>query len=145
MRHCKVCGQPMLSERPHLYRKARMRDPISRSLQNQQHKERSMRKLYRQGDVLFREVSQIPDGGKKRASGHIIEGEVTGHIHRVADPQLVEAEVLEVGEKLFVSVSQEGGISIIHEEHNPIVLPPGNYEVIRQREYSPQEIHNVAD
>jgi hypothetical protein len=24
-------------------------------------------------------------------------------------------------------------------------LPPGNYQVIRQREYSPEEIRNVAD
>jgi hypothetical protein len=102
--------------------------------------------LYRQGDVLFRKVESIPDGKrKKRLSGHILEGEVTGHIHRIAEAQLVDAEVLEVGETMFLSVSAEGGVSIIHEEHNPITLPAGNYEVVRQREYSPEEIRNVAD
>jgi hypothetical protein len=101
--------------------------------------------LYRQGDVLFKQVRSIPLGGKKRASGHILEGEATGHIHRIGEAQLGEAEVLEIGEKLFLAVSAEGGVSIVHEEHAPVVLPPGNYEVVRQREYSPEEIRNVAD
>lgn len=99
-------------------------------------------KLYRQGDVLIREVQSIP-AGKKRATGHILEGEVTGHIHRIDD--LTAAEVLECGEGLFLSVTAEGGVSIVHEEHSPILLPPGNYEITRQREYSPEEIRNVAD
>ncbi|MGH9523996.1 MAG: hypothetical protein ACRD3E_15850 [Terriglobales bacterium] len=37
------------------------------------------------------------------------------------------------------------GVRIVHEEHAPIVLPPGDYEIVRQREYSPEEIRNVAD
>lgn len=102
-------------------------------------------KMYRQGDVLIREVKSIPAGGKVRKSGHILEGEVTGHIHRVAESQLAGAEVLECGDGLFLSVTDEGGISIIHEEHKPILLPPGNYEIVRQREYSPEEVRNVAD
>lgn len=103
-----------------------------------------MSKTYRQGDVLFRKVQRIPSGGKKRISGHILEGEATGHIHRLAEDDLAQAEVLEFAEgKLFISA--EGGVSIIHEEHAPITLPPGNYEVVRQREYSPEEIRNVAD
>lgn len=106
-----------------------------------------MQKIYRQGDVLFRKVRSLPAGDrKKRASGHILEGEATGHIHRVADQDLDAAEVLEFGEgQLYLSVSAEGGISIVHEEHDPITLPAGNYEVVRQREYSPEEIRNVAD
>jgi len=32
-----------------------------------------------------------------------------------------------------------------HDEHDPIPLPRGNPEVIRQREYSPEAIRNVAD
>jgi hypothetical protein len=99
-------------------------------------------KMYRQGDLLFKEVKCIPEGGKVRKSGHILEGEVTGHVHRVAE--LEQAEVLEVGEGLFVSVS-ENGVSVIHEDHKTVELPPGNYEVVRQREYSPEEIRNVQD
>jgi hypothetical protein len=99
--------------------------------------------LYRQGDVLIRKVTRLPQKpSAKRATGHILEGEATGHIHRVED--LSQAEVLEVGERLFLRVGAEG-VRIIHEEHNPIVLPPGNFEITRQREYSPEAIRNVAD
>jgi hypothetical protein len=103
-------------------------------------------KCHRQGDVLFREVESIPAGGKVRASGHILEGEATGHIHRVREADLAEVDVLEFPTgQLYLNVSAEGGISIVHEEHSPIVLPPGNYEVVRQREYTPERIVNVAD
>lgn len=102
-----------------------------------------MQKHYRQGDVLFVAIDQLPAGEQKsRASGHILEGEVTGHVHRVAE--LDHAEVLEVGDGLFLRVS-DAGVSIVHEEHKSLTLPAGNYEVRRQREYSPEEIRNVAD
>jgi hypothetical protein len=99
--------------------------------------------MYRQGDVLFKSVAIIPEGGKKRISGHILEGEVTGHIHRVAE--LEAAQVLECGDGLFLNVTAEGGVSIVHEDHKTLELPAGNYEIVRQREYSPEEIRNVAD
>jgi hypothetical protein len=102
-------------------------------------------KIYRQGDVLFKQVKAIPEGGKIRNSGHILEGEVTGHIHKIAPAQLAEAELLDCGAGLFMSVSAEGGVSIVHEDHHTLVLPPGNYEIVRQREYSPEEIRNVRD
>lgn len=100
-------------------------------------------KMWRQGDVLFRAVREIPQGKRrKRANGHILEGEATGHIHRIAD--VAAAEVLEIGEGLYLSVG-DAGVSIVHEDHRPVELPPGNYEVVRQREYSPEEIRNVCD
>lgn len=103
-----------------------------------------METTYRQGDVLFRRVQGIPAGhGKKRPDGHILEGEATGHVHRLED--VTAAEVLEVGEKMYLSVTAEGGVSIIHEEHASLVIPKGEYEIVRQREYSPEEIRNVAD
>jgi hypothetical protein len=99
--------------------------------------------MFRQGDVLFKEVKIIPTGGTVRKTGHILEGEATGHIHRLGE--LDCAEVLEIESGLFVNVTADGGVSIIHEEHRTLTLPPGNYEVVRQREYSPEEIRNVAD
>lgn len=99
--------------------------------------------LYRQGDVLFKRVAAIPTGDrKKRDNGVIAYGEVTGHTHAVAD--LEAAEVLEIGPGLYVHVG-ENGVSIQHQEHGPIELPAGDYEVTIQREYSPEEIRNVAD
>lgn len=100
-------------------------------------------KIYRQGDVLFKKIRSVPAGdAKKRTSGHILEGEATGHVHRVADVDA--AEVLEIGEGLYLSVG-DAGVGIVHEEHRTIELPRGDYEVVRQREYSPEEIRNVCD
>jgi hypothetical protein len=100
----------------------------------------------RQGDLLFVAVKRLPAGERKpRKSGHILEGEATGHIHRVQEADLDGAEVFQCGESMFLSVTAEGGVSIVHEDHGTVVLPPGNYEVVRQREYSPEAIRNVED
>lgn len=101
-------------------------------------------KIYRQGDVLFKQVKAIPSSGKLRKNGELVEGETTGHVHRVCPTQLAQAEVMDCGAGLFMRVSDKG-VSIVHEEHGPIILPAGNYEVLRQVEYSPAEIRNVAD
>lgn len=99
--------------------------------------------LYRQGDVLIRRIDSLPKRkAVKRGTGHILEGEATGHIHRLED--LTAAEVLEVESGLYLRVGSEG-VRIVHEEHSPITLPPGNYEITRQREYAPEAIRNVAD
>lgn len=99
--------------------------------------------LYRQGDVLFRRVDSIPrEGAVKRENGVIANGEVTGHTHAVAD--LNAAEVLDCGTGLYVHVG-ENGVSIQHQEHGPIELPAGDYQVTIQREYSPEAIRNVVD
>jgi hypothetical protein len=99
--------------------------------------------LYRQGDVLIRRIDRLPrKKSVKRASGHILEGEATGHIHRVEE--LTKAEVLEIENRLYLRVGPEG-VRIIHEEHASITLPAGNYEIVRQREFSPEAIRNVMD
>lgn len=101
-------------------------------------------KMYRQGDVLFTRIEKLPGGRRKRRpDGHILEGEATGHVHRVET--LEAAEVLEIEAGLYMRVSAEGGVAIVHEEHSPLLLPPGDYEVTRQREYSPEQIRSVAD
>jgi hypothetical protein len=103
-----------------------------------------MKEMYRQGDVLFVKRDCRPTGKAAiRKSGEILEGESTGHVHRVASQCLATTEVYEINGQLFLS--SEEGISIVHEEHHKLELPAGNYEVIRQREYSPEEIRNVRD
>jgi len=102
-----------------------------------------MKEMYRQGDVLFKRITKLPKGEQNvRANGHILEGETTGHVHRLGT--LDTAEVIECGGGLFLSVGL-GGVSIVHEEHKPLVLPPGDYEITRQREYTPEAIRNVMD
>lgn len=105
--------------------------------------------LVRQGDVMFIPINRLPDGPqKKRDNGTAAYGEVTGHSHRLSD--LDAAEVLEIGDGLFVRVSESGGVSIpgatfIHEEHLPVTLEPGDYEIRIQREYQPEGVRSVLD
>jgi hypothetical protein len=101
-------------------------------------------KIYRQGDILLRQVKSIPKGKRVvRPNGHVQYGEKTGHVHRVLE--LDQAEVLEVGENgLFLSVS-EAGVSIVHEDHATLKIPAGNFQILRQVEYAPEAIRNVQD
>lgn len=100
-------------------------------------------KLFRQGDVLIRAIPSLPSAElEKQKDGILAHGEVTGHAHRIAD--LAAAQLFVCGDGMFLTVG-EGGVAIVHEEHGAIDLAPGAYEVIRQREYSPEEIRNVAD
>ena len=112
-----------------------------------------MKKIYRQGDVLIERVETIPATAvKQKPSKRIIlaHGEVTGHHHalEVADPADWWKEADEkqsttgLAGDIFVTI--KGG-AVTHQEHSKIVLPPGNYRVTRQREYSPEAIRNVAD
>jgi hypothetical protein len=109
--------------------------------------------LYRQGDVLFRRVPRLPKGERKtRANGVVAEGEVTGHSHALAVEDQNLAEVLEIGDALYVHVSNsgisikaKGGATFVHQEHGPVVLPAGDYEVRIQREYTPGAVRHVVD
>lgn len=89
-------------------------------------------KAFRQGDVLIREVAEIPATAKKLNRAELAYGEVTGHSHRIED--MTAAELLENGDKLYMCVTAEGGVVIKHEEHAAHVIPLGNYEIVQQME-----------
>jgi hypothetical protein len=94
---------------------------------------------YRQGDVLLVAVPSIGEDARPvpRDQGRIVLalGEVTGHAHAIADPlaALLETELQE----RFLQVLGEGGVLLRHEEHDPVLLSQGVYQVRRQREYVP--------
>ncbi len=78
----------------------------------------------------------------------LAEGEATGHAHVVAGrSRLVEwrrrRRYAAPETRRFLVVEQPARLS--HEEHLPIELDPGVYEVRRQREYRPQRSVWVAD
>jgi hypothetical protein len=105
--------------------------------------------IFRQGDVLLRQVRQLPRKRQpvERVGGRIVlaEGEATGHAHAVLDER---AELYEHSDRLearFLRVLAEGGVSLTHDEHATITLPRGTYEVIRQREYEPGAVRPVSD
>jgi hypothetical protein len=101
--------------------------------------------IYRQGDVLIEAVAKLPANvtRQKADNGRIIlaHGEATGHHHSV-DIDAADWWKTEGGEQ-FLTVKTQTAVE--HQEHAPIALPPGNYRVRRQREYTPEAIRNVAD
>ena len=95
--------------------------------------------MARQGGVLLVEVDGLPPGctSGDRAGGEVIlaRGEATGHAHRV------EARVASLyrapdGTSYLHVVDSA---ALVHEEHDPIPVPPGTYRVVRQREYAPAD------
>ncbi|MFH1022883.1 MAG: hypothetical protein V1809_05800 [Planctomycetota bacterium] len=96
---------------------------------------------YRQGDVILIRVTARPK--ETKPLGHLVlaEGEVTGHAHRVAGDGSVLLET--DGGRRFLDVREES--ILVHEEHGPVTLPPGFFEVKIQREYDPERDRIVRD
>jgi hypothetical protein len=91
--------------------------------------------MWRQGDVFIESVTRVPATATHVSHGVLVEGEATGHSHRLED--LSTAEVFQKDDDLFVRVLAHSA-RIVHEEHNPIALPRGIYRVWKQREYTPE-------
>jgi DeoR/GlpR family transcriptional regulator of sugar metabolism len=107
-----------------------------------------MQFMIRQGDVLVVSIDSIPTNAAlvARENGRVIlaHGEVTGHAHAIKDRAATLFMDLKLN-KIFLGVGGSAPVSLAHDEHGTIDIPPGNYCVIRQREYSPNAIRNVAD
>ena len=107
-----------------------------------------------QGDVMFVRVSSIPSDAievKAEDGKVIVTHSESGH-HHVIDAKSV---------RMFRLASDEGGAGMIgylcvtkpselkhlrpHDTHESILFSPGNYEVRRQREYTPEGWRRVED
>lgn len=105
----------------------------------------------RQGDVLLVPVTQIPADVKARepgTRGHVLmEGEATGHAHTIEDVDGVQFVTSEQAEELrmWLLVETEEPVDLVHDEHDTLAIPPGQYEVIRQVEYEPEALRPVLD
>jgi len=110
-----------------------------------------------QGDLLIRRIDAIPADAKpiKAEKGsYVVAHSETGHNHVIDERPNVA---------LFASASNDGMISYLQvieatdatetvlehlrsfETHEPIIIPPGNYEIRRQREYVPEGWRRVED
>jgi hypothetical protein len=95
---------------------------------------------YRQGDLLFVRVERRPDEELVTRPGLVIvEGEATGHAHRLTSGAVLDAP--DGGIYLDLPVEAR----VVHEEHDAIALGPGLWRVIRQREYAPEAVRTVLD
>ena len=106
-----------------------------------------MLKQYRQGDVLLVEIDQPPRAGRQihPEDGRIIlaRGELSGHVHAIQEGN-GKAKFFEgAGDRRYLLLTEIGRLE--HEEHGPIVLEAGWYEVRRQREYDPMGTVSTGD
>ncbi len=101
--------------------------------------------MFRQGDVLLVAITAIAASAvmqKPQSQVVLALGEATGHAHRLED--VTDGLLTEIDGVLYLDVRHDN-MRIVHEEHKPVIHAPGSYQVIRQREYSPAAIRNVAD
>jgi hypothetical protein len=106
-------------------------------------------KLFRQGDVLVRQINKLPAAKDlkpiARDNGKVVlaYGEVTGHSHAI-ESKSVDFLLNEATMQRFLKVENKTAV-LHHEEHSEIELPVGCYEVIQQKEFSLDMIRSVAD
>lgn len=104
--------------------------------------QKSLRNL-QQGDVLMRGVAEIPSPAIRKSGRAILAfGEVTGHCHEAIGDGV---EAYESDGVLYLSAPS--GATVQHEEHKPITLPPGNYQIgiVREYDHFAEEARRVAD
>jgi len=102
-------------------------------------------KTAQQGDVILKKADVLPNGEKKLISTKkmvLAEGEVTGHYHGIEE---ANSELFQIGNKVFLSLNDTA--TVTHQEHGPITLDKGVWEVGRVKEYDyfSEMVREVAD
>src|SRR4051794_26244121 len=118
----------------------------------------SPRGVLRQGDMLLVPVDALPAGAgstelDRVGPRHVLaEGEATGHAHVLAGSEVRLLRLRPPRPRWgqprplrTYAVVAAAGATMRHEEHLPIAVPAGAYEVRRQREYRPQRPVWVTD
>lgn len=108
-----------------------------------------------QGDVLLKKIRKIPKGCKPLTGKVLQLGEVTGHKHQFNNDDDVRILVSPEFAGLDNSITPDEGKFIIvgetaylrHEEHQPIKVEPGIYQVdiVREFDYEEMEAKRVLD
>lgn len=108
-----------------------------------------------QGDLLILRIENLPAGltaAKAEDGQFVLAHSETGHNHVIAarpsvrmyatdDPLLSYLEVIEATDKAEAVIEHLRS----WDTHESIAVPPGVYEIRRQREYSPEGWRRVAD
>lgn len=94
--------------------------------------------MIRQGDVLIRSVERIPSEAQavaRDAQNRLVvaRGEVSGHAHAILDEDVTQYTI---GAMQWIVA--DAPFALQHEEHAPLTLPAGQYEVVIQRQFIPQ-------
>lgn len=108
-----------------------------------------------QGDLFLRRIDKLPAGSKRldaECGVYVVAHSETGHNHvidaapQVAwygtdDPMVSYLEVIEATDATETLLRHLRGF----DTHKTIVIPPGIFEVRRQREYTPEGWRMVED
>lgn len=101
--------------------------------------------MIRHGDVMLKPISE-PENSVRRdgpaVAVTLMEGEKTGHSHVLHGADLTLHARRGFG---GVIVNVPTGAELRHQEHKTIIVPPGWYEVVRQRVYTPVGPRPVLD
>jgi len=114
-------------------------------------------KKYQQGDVVMFQVDDKTFKEYSKSGGNVIDyntqshnnpilafGEVTGHLHQIHMKDMLDAAEVtlhmsdwsEAGKDVPEAFEvREEPVTLTHEEHNPLVVPPGKYVVRIVREF----------
>ena len=86
-----------------------------------------------QGDVIIIERKPKEAPKEQNKEGVLAYGEVTGHSHRITNGRFEMFGNAMAATQYLKALEP---VTISHEEHDPIYLPPGEYEIVKQREYN---------
>lgn len=116
---------------------------------------KTFRNFAAQGDLFLRRIDALPKAVKPmkaEAGRYTVAHSETGHHHVIAerpgvqvyttdDPMVSYLEVIEATEKMEALLEHLRG----HDTHETISIPPGVYELRRQREHTPEGWRRVED
>tara|TARA_B100000029_G_C16917548_1_gene720096 strand:- start:71 stop:373 length:303 start_codon:yes stop_codon:yes gene_type:complete len=88
-------------------------------------------KLFRHGDLLIREVLEIPVSAVFVAGNVIAQGEKTGHHHVLNG----FSQIFQMKDETKYFEAKED-LTLTHQEHNTIQIPVGKYIIEHEREYN---------
>jgi len=108
-----------------------------------------------QGDLLIRRIESIPANAKPinaEKGMYVVAHSETGHNHVIAerpnvslfttgDPMVSYLQVIEATDATETLIEHLRSF----DTHESISIPPGNYEIRRQREYTPEGWRRVED
>lgn len=108
-----------------------------------------------QGDLMIARIDSIPSKAEKvkaEKGRFVVAHSETGHDHVIAerpnvslystgDPMVSYLQVIQAEEEVETILEHLRNF----DTHEPIKIPPGNYEIRRQREYTPEGWRRVED
>lgn len=115
---------------------------------------KTFNRMAAQGDCMLIRVNDIPEGlvpVNPENDVYVIAHSETGHNHVMErtnmevykDPSKNEVDLYE----MFMVVKEPTELKHLRnfDTHESLLVPPGNYKVVRQREYTPEGFRKAAD